>query len=111
MPRKDDEEAHFFAFVAHETNENEQDMGEPRWRIGNPPLSFKEYRRKHEGCWICYGKYLPEKHDHTTCKIYAEDKRAYYQARAERVPKREAYRGLEAGAKFWWTLGRTRAWW
>ena len=64
--REDHEEAHFFAFVAHNVREHGQDrsrwnrMGpkksrEPR-RIGNPPLSFREYRSQHDGCWVCYGK-------------------------------------------------------
>ena len=54
--REDHEEAHFFAFVAHNVRDNGQDWSrwsrvgpkkgqEPR-RIGNPPLSFREYRRK-----------------------------------------------------------------
>ena len=99
MTREDHEEAHFFAFVAHNTKEHGQDkskwrrapprerMGKPPRRIGNPPLSFKEYRREHDGCWICYRKNLPHKHDHKTCKIYAEDKKAYFQAHPEKVPK------------------------
>ena len=52
--REDHEEAHFFAFVAHNVREHGQDRSrwnqvgpkksrEPR-RIGNPPLSFREYR-------------------------------------------------------------------
>ena len=55
--REDHEEAHRFAFVAHNTKEHGQDRSrwnrldpgfnknrkEPR-RIGNPPLSFREYR-------------------------------------------------------------------
>ena len=54
---EDHEEAHFFAFIAHNTKEHGQDRSrrnrldprsnknrkEPR-RIGNPPLSFREYR-------------------------------------------------------------------
>ena len=53
---EDHEEAHFFAFLAHNMKENGQDRSrwnhldprtknrrEPR-RIGNPPLSFREYR-------------------------------------------------------------------
>ena len=59
---EDHEGAHFFAFVAHNMNENGQDRSrwnrldprtknrrEPR-RIGNPPLSFREYRSQHTGC-------------------------------------------------------------
>ena len=55
--REDHEEAHFFAFVAHNMKEHGQDRSrwnrldprvnknckEPR-RIGTPPLSFREYR-------------------------------------------------------------------
>ena len=52
--REDHEEAHFFAFVAHNVRNHGQDRS--RWsqvgpnksraprRIGNPPLSFREYR-------------------------------------------------------------------
>ena len=28
-----------------------------------------------------------QKHDHKTCKVYEEDKRAYFQAQPEKVPK------------------------
>ena len=99
MTREDHEEAHFFAFVAHNTKEHGQDkskwrraprrggMGKPPRRIGNMPLSSKEYRREHDGYWICYGKNLPHKHDQETCKIYAEDKKAYFKAHPEKVPK------------------------
>ena len=113
MTREDHEEAHFFAVVAHNTKEHGQDkskwrgappvgeIGKPPRRVGNPPLSFKEYRREHENCWICYGKNLPHKHDHKRCKIYAEDKKAYFQAHPEKVPKEkriEAWkRGQSAG--------------
>ena len=52
--REDHEEAHFFAFVAHNVRDHGQDWSkwsrvgpkkgkEPR-RIGNPPLSFRQYR-------------------------------------------------------------------
>ena len=99
MIRVDHEEAHFFAFVAHNTKEHGQDkskwrraptrgeIGKPPRGIVNPPLSFKKYKQEHDGCCICYGKNLPHKHDHKTCKIYAENKRAYFQARPEKVPK------------------------
>ena len=72
MSRKHHEEAHFFAFVLHNTKEHRQDkskwrrapagggMGKLLRRIGNPPLFFKEYRREHGKCWICYGK-IPRK--------------------------------------------------
>ena len=47
----------------HTTREHGQDRSrwnkvgpkknrEPR-RIGNPPLSFREYRSQHDGCWVC----------------------------------------------------------
>ena len=75
----------------------------PLRNAGHPPLSFKEYRREHDGCWICYGKNLPHKHNHKTCKIYAEDKKAYFQAHPEKVPKEkriEAWkRGQSAGGR------------
>ena len=64
--REDQEEARFFAFVAHNMKEHGQDRSrwnrlEPRFnknrkeprRIGNPPFSFREYRSQHDGCWIC----------------------------------------------------------
>ena len=78
--REDHEEEHFFVFAAHNTKEQGQDkskwrrapprrgMGKAPRRIGNPPLSFKEYRREHDRCWICYGKNLPHKHDHKMCQ-------------------------------------------
>ena len=81
MAREDHEEAHLFAFVAHNRKEHGQDkskwrrapprggMGKPPRRIGNLPLSFKEYRREYDGCWICYGKNLPQKHDCNTSRI------------------------------------------
>ena len=60
--REDHEEAHFFAFVAHNMKEHGQDRSrwnrldprtknrrEPR-RVGNPPLSFRKYRSQHDGC-------------------------------------------------------------
>ena len=59
---EDQEEAHFFAFVAQNMKKHGQDRSrwnrvdprtknrkEPR-RIGNPPLSFREYRSQHDGC-------------------------------------------------------------
>ena len=58
MTRKDHYEAHIFEFLAHNTKQHGQDkskwrrapppggMGRPSQRTGNPPLSFKEYRRK-----------------------------------------------------------------
>ena len=62
MTREDHEDAHFFAFLAHNTKVYGHDMGkwrkapprqgkEPR-RIGNPPVSFTEYRQENGGCWV-----------------------------------------------------------
>ena len=60
MTRENHEEAHFFVFVVHNTKEHAQDnlkwkrplarggMRKPTTRIGNSPLSFKEYRRTHD---------------------------------------------------------------
>ena len=101
MTREDHEEAHFFVFVAHNTKEHGQDKSKwrrappgggmvktPR-RIGNLLLSLKEDWREPDTCWICYG----------TCKIYAEDKKAYFQAQPEKVPKEK-----RGGA---WNLGQS----
>ena len=95
MTREDHEDAHFFAFVAHNTKAYGHDkakwrkaprrQGKEPLRIGNPLLSFTEYRRKHGGCWVCYGKGRSPKHNHQTCKVFEEDKRADFQA--EKVPK------------------------
>ena len=59
---------------------------EPR-RIGNPPLSFREYRSQHDGCWVCYGKGNNHAHDHRQCKVYEADKKAYFAAHPEKKPK------------------------
>ena len=81
--REDHEEAHFFAFVAHNMKEHRQDRSrwnrlEPRFnknrkeprRIGNPPLSFCEYRSQDDGCWVWYGKgNKNHPHDHWHCKV------------------------------------------
>ena len=95
------EEAHFFAFVAQNTKENGQDRSrwnrldprtksrkEPR-RIGNPPLSFREYRSQHTGCPVCYGKGNNHAHDHRHCKVYEEEKKTYFAARPDRKPKEQ----------------------
>ena len=94
MTREDHEDADFFAFLAHNTKAYGHDNG--KWRkaaprqgkeprgIGNPPLSFTEYRREHGGCWVCYGKGRSHRHDHKTCKVYEEEKRAYFQAHPEK---------------------------
>ena len=97
MTGEDHEDAHFFAFVAHNTKVYGHDKGkwrkapplqgkEPR-RIGNPPLTFTVYRREHGGCWVCYGKGRSHKHAHKTCKVYEENKRACFEAHPEKVPK------------------------
>ena len=98
---EDHEEAHLFAFVAHNTKENGQDRSrwtgldprnknrrEPR-RIGNPPLSFREYRSQHTGCWVCYGKGNNHAHDHRRCKVYEEDKKTYFAAHPDRKSKEQ----------------------
>ena len=97
--REDHEEAHFFAFVAHNVKNHGQDWSrwsqlgpkksrEPR-RIGNPPLSFREYRSQHDGCWVCYGKGNNHAHDHRQCKVYEADKKAYFAAHPEKKPKEQ----------------------
>ena len=97
--REDHEEAHFFAFVAHNVRDHGQDRSrwnrvgpkkgkEPR-RIGNPPLSFREYRSQHDGCWVCYGKGNNHAHDHRQCKVYEADKTAYFAARPEMKPEEQ----------------------
>ena len=97
--REDHEEAHFFAFVAHNVRDHGQDRSrwnqvgpkkgkEPR-RIGNPPLSFREYRSQHDGCWVCYGKGNNHAGDHRQCKVYEADKKAYFAAQPEMKPKDE----------------------
>ena len=100
--RKDHEEAHFFAFVAHNMKEHGQDRSrwnglDPRFnknrkqsrRIGNPPLSFRKYRSQHDGCWVCYGKGNNDAHDHRHCKVYEADKRAYLAAHPDKKPKEQ----------------------
>ena len=100
--QEDHEEAHFFAFVAHNMKEHRQDrsrwncpdprtksrLKEPR-RIGNPPLSFREYKLQHTGCWVCYGKGNNHAHDHQHCKVYEEDKKTYFAAPPDRKPKEQ----------------------
>ena len=97
--REDHEEAHFFAFVAHNVREHGQDRSrwnrvgpkksrEPR-RIGNPPLSFREYRSQHDGCWVCCGKGNNHAHDHRQCKVYEADKKAYFAAHPEKKPEEQ----------------------
>ena len=91
----------YFAFVAHNMKEHGQDRSrwnrldprtknrkEPR-RIGNPPLSFPEYRSQHDGCWVCYGKGNNHAHDHRHCKVYEEDKKTYFAAHPDKKPKEQ----------------------
>ena len=97
--REDQEEAHFFAFVAHNMKEHGQDRSrwnrldprtkncrEPR-KIGNPLPSFCEYRSQHDGCWVCYGKVNNHAHDHRHCKVYEGDKKTYFAAHPDKKPK------------------------
>ena len=99
--REDHEEAHFFAFVAHNMKENGQDRSrwnrldprtknrrEPR-RIGKAPLSFHEYRSQHDGCWVCYSKGNNHAHDHRHCQVYEEDKKTYFAAHPDKKPKEQ----------------------
>ena len=99
--REDQEEAHFFAFVAHNMKEHGQDRSrwnrldprtkncrEPR-RIGDPPLSFREYRSQHDGCWVCYGKGNNHAHDHRDCKVYEDDKKTYFATHPDKKPKEQ----------------------
>ena len=99
--REDQEEAHLFTFVAHNMKEHGQDRSrwnrldprtksrkEPR-RIGNPPLSFREYRSQHDGCLVCYGKGNNHAHDHRHCKVYEEDKKTYFTAHPDKKPKEQ----------------------
>ena len=99
--REDQEEAYFSAFVAHNMKEHGQDRSrwnrldprtknrkEPR-RIGNPPLSFREYRSQHDGCWVCYGKGNNHAHDQRHCKVYEEDKKTYFAAHPDKKPKEQ----------------------
>ena len=101
-PREDHEEAHLFAFIAHNMKEHGQDKSrwnpldprfnknrkEPR-RIGNPPLSFREYRSQHDGCCVCYGKGNNHAPDHRHCKVYEDDKKAYFAAHPDKKPKEQ----------------------
>ena len=97
MTRAHQEDADFFVFVAYNTEAHGHDKGKRRkaaprqgkepQRTGNPLLSFTEYRREHGGCCVCYWKGRFHKHNHKTCKVYQEDKLAYFQAEPEKVPK------------------------
>ena len=96
------EEAHFFAFVAHNTKKHGQDRSwwnclDPRFNknrkeprgIGNPSLSFREYRSQHDVCWVCYGKGNNHAHDHRHCRVYEDDKKAYFAAHPDKKPKEQ----------------------
>ena len=97
--REDHEEANFFAFVAHNVRDHGQDRCRWNWvgpkkgkeprRIGNPPLSFREYRSQHDGCWVCYGKGNNHAHDHRQCEVYEADEKAYFAAHPEVNPKEQ----------------------
>ena len=65
------------------------EKGNERRRIGNPPLSFREYRSQHDGCWVCFGKGNNHAHDHRQCKVYEADKKAYFAAHPEKKPKEQ----------------------
>ena len=108
---EDHEEAHFFAFVAHNVREHGQDRSrwnkvgpkkkrEPR-RIGNPPPSFREYRSQHDGCWVCYGNGNNHVHDHRKCKVYEADKKAYFAAHPEKKPKEQRIADWKAKGGDW----------
>ena len=43
------------------------------------------------------GRIFTHKHDHKTCKIYAEDKKAYFQAHPEKVPKEKRMNAWKRG--------------
>ena len=87
--QEDHEEAHFFAFVAHNMKVDprfNKNRKEPQ-RIGNPPLSFREYRSQNDSCWVCYGKGNNHAYDHRHCKVYEAYKKAYFAARPDKKPK------------------------
>ena len=50
---------------------------DPR-RIGDPPLSFREFIRVNpQGCLVCYGRKKGFNHDHQTCPVHKADTEAY----------------------------------
>ena len=63
-----------------------------------PPLSFREYRSQHDGCWVCYGKGNNHAHDHRHRKVYEEDKKTYFALLPTRSPRSNE-----------WPIGRQRA--
>ncbi len=97
----DAEDAHVFAFVAHNlskgrTTRKEWERpqlkgkgpskvlrGKEARRIGDPPRSFGEYVKEFpNGCFVCYGRKQRHDHDHKKCKWYADDKAAYNKAKS-----------------------------
>ena len=97
--REDHEEAHFFAYNMKEHGQDRsrwnrldprfnKNRKEPR-RIGNPPLSFREYRSQHDSCWVSYGKGYNHAHDHRHCKVYEADKKAYFAVHPDKKPKEQ----------------------
>ena len=88
-------------FVAHNMKKHGQDRSrwnrlDPRTKngkeprtIGNPPLSFREYRSQHTGCWVCYSKGNNHAHDHRHCKVYEDDKKTYLAAHRDKKPKEQ----------------------
>ena len=68
-------------------------------RIGNPPLSFREYRSQDDGCWVCNGKGNNHAHDHRQCKVYEADKEAYFAAHPEKKPKDQRISDWKARAE------------
>ena len=110
---EDHEEAHFFAFVAHNVKNHGQDRSrwsqvgpkkgkEPR-RIGNPPLSFREYRSQHDGCWVCYGKGNNHAHDHVSARCMRLTRRPTSQPTPTGSPRSSGFptgrRRAETGEK------------
>ena len=109
MTREDHEDAHFLAFVAHNTKAYGHDKG--KWRRAPPcqgkelqneksPMSFTEYWQDIGGCWVCYGKERSCKLDHKMSKVYEEDGGAYFQTRPENIPKEkwiEEWKERQAG--------------
>ena len=99
--QEDHEEAHFFAFVAHNMKENGQDRS--RWnRLDPGPRTAKNRggsgtRRSRSastdhsttGCWVCYGKGNNHAHDHRHCKVYEADKKTYFAAHPDKKPKEQ----------------------
>jgi len=89
IPEPTEEEV--WAFVAHNLPKGphrskwrtldkgwkDKERKEPR-RIGDPPLSFSEFRQTHpSGCFTCYGRGVGFEHDHRTCPVAQADREAY----------------------------------